>query len=128
MKTTLPKPNMKPNLEIEDNGCFDCEKVECTYMVKDEVWSEAWPTYAEDHQGRDEEIRAKYFRIGAPDEVMWKLETHGRLFLCVACLETRLGRQLALEDFTPMGKAPCNRAIFLAAHFGAHFPPEDEKK
>lgn len=121
MKTTLPQPNLKPTLEIEDNGCFDCEKVECTYMVTDAVWNEAWPTYAEDRLEREEEIRSKYFRGGSPDEVMWKLETHGRLFLCLACLETRLGRRLALADFVPMEDAPCNRAVF----FGARIESEE---
>ena len=114
MTPTLPQPNLSPNMDVEDSGCFDCHKVECTYMLKDEVWAEAWPTYAKDQEEREFEIRSTH-RSGAPDEMLWRLETHGRLFLCFACLETRLGRALVLEDFSPMEEAPCNRAVFLGA-------------
>ncbi len=58
--------------------CADCardvmELGEYSYMVKREVWAQA-----------------------APDD-----PRNDTFFLCIACLEARLGRQLNLEDFNP---------------------------
>ena len=118
---------MRPTLEVEDNGCFDCQGVEATYMLCDAVWSRAWPTYLADRDERQTKIREVVldgldpaFAIAADEEnIAYKLETHGRLFLCLSCVEKRLGRALSLTDFVPWEQAPCNRLLLLGYRMGS---------
>lgn len=63
--------------------CHDCAGPNDLYMVRDEIWAAIW----------------------AP------VEPRKGLFLCFGCLEARLGRQLALSDFTP---APINNGLRFA--------------
>jgi hypothetical protein len=60
-------------------SCTDCGA--CTkslgegYMVTRAIWLQAWPTYRRERYGQ---------------------------FLCIGCLESRLGRTLTKSDFTPV--------------------------
>lgn len=125
--STLPQPNMRPLLKVEDNGCFDCEGVECTYMLKDDVWAEAWPTYRADRDKHRTGVQEEFLRGLDPDlatpadkeNLMFKLETHGRVFLCLTCVEKRLDRSLVLLDFEPWEIAPCNRLVFFGHLIGS---------
>lgn len=119
---TLPRTGILPNPELEDDGCFDCGFVEATYMVHDTVWMEAWPSYWEDRTERREHEAAKFGELGELGEpgtydricdLQLRLETHGRLFLCLPCLADRLKRPLRLDDFTPWREALCNRPFFI---------------
>jgi hypothetical protein len=56
---------------VNCNDCdVDTQDIGEWYMVKDEVWAAAWPKGSK------------------------------REFLCIGCLETRLGRRLTSDDFT----------------------------
>lgn len=115
-ETSIPPPAFSdPDfLEVEDNRCFDCERDEVTYMVHDTVWLEAWPTYGSDLEERRKAVSEEACAKGLDgDLLIWRIETHGRLFLCLGCLELRLGRNLIMGDFTPWEDAPCNRLILL---------------
>jgi hypothetical protein len=65
--------------------CTDCEVGTITigerFMVKDEVWEDAWDVWAERNK-------------------MWARRVPGQMVLCVGCLEARLGRELCATDFT----------------------------
>jgi hypothetical protein len=67
-------------------ACADCGVGTLTlhewYMVRDEVWEEAW-------RGRRK----------------WSHAIDGQEVLCIGCLEKRLGRTLMADDFI---SAPCN--------------------
>jgi len=118
---------MRPILEVEDNGCFDCQGVECTYMLRNEVWNEAWPNYLSDRDERRTKIQEEVLDGLDPDlaiaadeeELAYKLETHGRLFLCLSCVENRLDRALVVTDFLPWEEAPCNRLLLLGYLMGS---------
>ena len=65
------------------NPCLDCGKPTCPYqqpsewyMVHDEIWAES----------------------GAPTRTVMDERTCGS-YLCIGCLEARLGRQLTAADF-----------------------------
>jgi hypothetical protein len=67
--------------------CADCDvdtlAIGEYYMVLDEVWEQAWP-------GRRRHFSTRHSRH-KPRRV--------RQFLCVGCLEARIGRQLNRDDF-----------------------------
>jgi hypothetical protein len=121
---TLPKPAPDDEfirLQVEDNGCFDCTGVECTYMVHRRVWALAWPSYDVDKAARQKTVaeiaRARGHAPGS-DGFALDMEAFGRLFLCLPCLSERLGRPLRPDDFLPGTRAPCNRAIELGVSMG----------
>ena len=61
--------------------CHDCGTQDFDlFMVRNEVWMQAWPTYVE-------EMKA----------ILSKKKRHG--FLCKPCMEKRLGRKLASRDY-----------------------------
>lgn len=114
MKTTL-----EPLERVVPPGgmyCFDCGCWPEEYMLRDEVWLEAWPEYAEVRRlmwGRvamkvdpDRTLRAK-----DREEFHRAIQREREfLLLCFSCVEKRLGRLLVLGDFKD---APINRAIRL---------------
>jgi hypothetical protein len=121
---TLPKPAPDDEflrLQVEDNGCFDCTGVECTYMVHRRVWALAWPSYEVDKAARRKTVaeiaRARGHAPGS-DGFALDMAAFGRLFLCLPCLSERLGRPLRPDDFLPGTRAPCNRAIELGVSMG----------
>ena len=71
--------------------CHDCKGGNHDYMVKKEVWLQAWPTYHEEHKALLAEIR----------QARKEGRTNGRghLLLCFNCLKKRLGRPLTVDDF-----------------------------
>lgn len=73
------------------HGCVDCG-AEDSYMLRNEVWREAFPNYVEVKKQR-------------------KLEDpKNHTCVCIPCVEKRLGRDLRITDFV---EAPINRNIFL---------------
>lgn len=67
--------------------CFDCPTLYPAYMVRDNVWLQAWPEYPK--------LRgAGRWRCG-----MGMTPRRRFLGLCFTCLERRLGRPLAPVDF-----------------------------
>lgn len=74
-------------------NCMDCsDNNDYKYMVKDEIWLKAVPTY--------KHLRASRIHV----------------YLCLTCLSTRLGRKLKINDFIP--GLPINRSFFLAYEMG----------
>lgn len=71
--------------------CIDCKSSHDNYMVLNPVWKAACPDYV----------------------VLKKTRKH--VNLCLACLESRLGRNLVAEDFT---SATINDAIRLGIRIG----------
>lgn len=68
--------------------CHDCKGHNDEYMVRPEVWAQAWPTYQ-----HDKKILLAKVRDG-------KLQQWAAfLLLCLDCLERRLGRPLSEADF-----------------------------
>jgi hypothetical protein len=120
----LPRPEPDDEFlrrEVEDNGCFDCAGVECTYMVHHHVWATAWPSYETDTDARRktvaESARVRGYLPGSEGFAL-DMEAFGRLFLCLHCLSLRLGRHLRPDDFLPGTRAPCNRSIELGLAMG----------
>lgn len=75
-------------------GCVDCgigtdTLGEYPYMVRDDVWEQAWAG------------RRKSWQCPRPDGRI----VEGQEVLCIGCLEKRLGRTLVASDFTD---ASCN--------------------
>jgi hypothetical protein len=70
--------------------CFDCDKPSPAYMVRHEVWAQAFPDYKETKL----QIR-KMIGAPIPEADQWKM----CLLLCFSCLEHRLGRYLQPKDF-----------------------------
>jgi hypothetical protein len=101
---------------VVQTRCADCEVGTLTigefYMVRDDVWQQAWKG------------RAKPWQHRAP----------GQMMLCVGCLETRLGRKLCAADFTDaplndpsqftMSARLLDRLQWPTAHIGK--PPVEE--
>lgn len=86
-------------------NCYDCKRSGGSFMVKDAVWKEAWPEYAElkrslnqKYKGTNEQFRA-------------------HLNLCLCCLSKRLKRKLKKEDFDLT--LPINDLIVLGMEMGA---------
>lgn len=77
--------------------CRDCKDYSTPYMVRDEVWNEAWPEYRELRQV----LREKHRNT-------WS-EGKSHVYLCLPCLEKRLGRTLMPADFDL--ELPINAAI-----------------
>jgi hypothetical protein len=70
-----------------DFSCRDCRRDKPEwYMVKDEVWELAWPP------GHYHPNRGPTIARPDPDDY--------NEFLCIECLERRLGRMLSRRDFT----------------------------
>lgn len=67
-------------------------------MVRDEVWFQAWPTYREDRELLQRTAKAREMQIEAV------------CYLCLECLEKRLGRPLVIEDFEDV---PLNKGVFF---------------
>ena len=63
--------------------CYDCRHQSPMYMVRNPVWTAAWPEYRKLRSG----LKAEH-----PDK-----EVH--LLLCFPCLEYRLKRKLTIDDF-----------------------------
>ena len=85
--------------------CRDCDGHGAYYMVTNDVWLQAWPTYVED---KNRELDVCEVALGIPTDEKLTEEQHtliGRSgdlpsgMLCLPCLEKRLGRPLDIEDF-----------------------------
>lgn len=77
-------------------GCYFCSDISCLYMVKDDVWFKAWPSYSKD-----------------------KAANRGKVMeMCFNCLENKLGRPLTIDDFT---NAPVNEGIRLGFEMGLDY-------
>lgn len=76
-------------------GCFDCKRKCPSYMVRNEVWMSAWPTYKKD-----------------------KISTEIYLELCLACLRERLNRPLTIDDFTD---SPINDGVRVGFELGIDY-------
>jgi hypothetical protein len=78
----VSRPDAKPTLEFL---CYDCKQhTHDWYMVKDAVWCLAFPEYRQ--------LKMSFIKC------MPKAQ-RPRIYLCFECLERRLGRPLALDDF-----------------------------
>lgn len=89
------------NTKRKIGECYDCGFSHDWYMLKDEVWLQAWP------EGY-KELRTKL-----------TLENQGRrvfVGLCYECLEKRLGRMLTIDDFD-LG-IPINSGIRMGFKLG----------
>lgn len=99
----------------ENNGstfnCHDCKRSGGDFMVKDVVWREAWPEYAE----KKRELLQKY--KGTNEH----FRTH--LNLCLCCLQKRLKRKLKKEDFDLT--LPVNDLIVLGMEMGGQLALEN---
>jgi hypothetical protein len=96
--TLQDRPNRKPW------ECFDCGRPNHDYFVYDSVWYKAWPTYAED---KTEAVQR--YRGTEQDRLK-------HLFLCLDCLQKRLGRRLHPRDFKL--EVPVNAGIKLGIEMG----------
>jgi len=67
--------------------CRDCKAYTPPYMVRNHVWNEAWPDYLELRRALKERHHDT-----------WS-EGRSHIFLCMSCLEKRLGRALMPADF-----------------------------
>ena len=54
------------------------------------------PTLPRDKNGHPQKGKCEYFRV---PNALWKSVARGADFLCVGCLEQRLGRKLGPQDF-----------------------------
>jgi hypothetical protein len=74
----------------EDTGkqfnCWDCKLVHNSFMVKDPIWKQAFPDYAE----QKKKLKEKY-----KEDKPFLVTIH----LCFTCVEKRLGRKLVPSDF-----------------------------
>jgi hypothetical protein len=68
--------------------CRDCNAPSQSYMVRDEIWLAAWPTYNAERRAL---IRAHKTTNDPCHQTM--------LLLCFSCLDKRLGRPLRPDDF-----------------------------
>jgi hypothetical protein len=84
--------------------CFDCLGPNNSYTVHDHLWDDAWPHH-EEHKSA--------MLVRASDHRMPHNMVHQ--YLCLSCLEKRLGRRLKIEDFDD---APINNAIRFAYQLG----------
>jgi hypothetical protein len=91
--------------------CWDCDKDATGYMLKDDLWHQAWPTYDNDRK----EAAAQYGK----DE-SGKRNPMACLCLCFGCLEKRLGRRLTPLDFN--FKSKLNEGILLGMRFETQSP------
>lgn len=119
----VPSPALRPcrwcngkgERHPDNNGsqfnCQDCRRPCGSYMVKDAVWRQAWPDYAKKKQ----ELMQKYH--GTPEY----FRTH--LSLCLGCLQKRLGRKLAKEDFDLT--LPINNLLLVGMELGAKMQAEN---
>ncbi len=93
--------------------CFDCLTTRLNhYMVHDDLWLKAWPTYEADRKLMKTIRCVLYQGTGG--------NSHG-CFLCFQCLETRIARKLALEDFKDV---PINDSIKFGYAIGQRGPWE----
>lgn len=105
------KPDTAIGRRILRNGkdplaCYDCG-VHCgNFMVKDSVWREAFPGYAEEKR----RLRELY-----PEEDV-RSRAMNFIGFCVKCLYLRLGRPFNLDDFPT--KYKMNDIIHAAYHAG----------
>lgn len=65
--------------------------------------------------GRWETGRWEWYSVHSSVWAQAGMEPHGG-FLCIGCLETRLGRQLCQDDFPP--RASISRVIWIRPDFG----------
>lgn len=89
-------------VRFKNHNCFDCRDEGDVFMVQDQLWDSAWPTYREDRAMLVARCKTMY-----PDHYE---DRNGRLepkwgkgaraLLCLHCLEKRAGRRLVLDDFT----------------------------
>lgn len=84
--------------------CRDCRFQAHDYMLHDEVWLQAWPTY-------EEESAALHKRYPLKRDVRMTF-----LELCFFCVEKRLGRLLTPADFDL--RIPVNHNIALGLRMG----------
>ena len=84
--------------------CFDCEQPAPAYMVKDSVWREAFPKYAEVKRA----LLSQYKGTSAS----WRTHVN----LCFSCLENRLKRPLCSDDFDLA--IPINSGISMGLTMG----------
>lgn len=86
----------------EDTGkqfnCWDCKLVHDSFMVKNEIWRQAFPDYVEQKR----KLKEKH-GLERPFLVT--------IHLCFRCLEKRLRRKLVPEDFNLL--LPINHGIAL---------------
>lgn len=97
---------MSPAPDRIPGGCEDCNRLAIPYMVHDEVWLAAWPTYYEDRRQRLAQFKGTDERWRA-----WCL-------LCLGCLEHRMGRRLKLSDFPK--HLPVNDPIYFGFGLKSH--------
>lgn len=72
---------------ILDTTCLDCDEDGNGYMILNEVWEEACPEQVQ--------LRIEQWKY----QGTWEVFQHGRCFLCMPCVEIRLGRKLTAADF-----------------------------
>lgn len=77
--------------------CYDCgEDADPSYMVKHEVWKEAFPEY--------ETVKREANKTKGAS-----------VYLCLSCLSKRLRRAITLDDLTDV---PLNATYFIGADMG----------
>lgn len=90
-------------LKVRDRSygqdCTCCGGINQPYMVKNSLWKEVFP------KGLKPESR--YRRNHETDKL--ELVSGTGFFVCIACFESRLGRDLIVDDFSD---APINFGIF----------------
>ena len=94
--------------------CFDCLLHADNFMLFQEIWNTAWPTYTADRAM----IHARFATMYP--EFIKDAEKPGRVRrpfagLCFQCLEKRLNRTLTLADFP---RVPANSTIRFAFAMG----------
>jgi len=120
MKTSIPPPvrHSKTPLGEHPFDCFDCGQIADGYMVHRYVWNVAWPDYIERTRERTQKFRKWKAEFEVENEQpplklhikQWREKNWKHLVLCFGCLETRLGRNLTIDDFTEVNS---NRGIRL---------------
>jgi hypothetical protein len=91
--------------ESDTYRCFDCLDRNNGYTVHDRLWDLAWPHHEEHRQ-------AMHMRAEQLNQQHRKMV---RQFLCLPCLEVRLGRSLTIDDFDDV---PINRALRFGYRLG----------
>lgn len=101
LRKVLRDYNNTNTIQKKMGECYDCTSTQDWYMLRDEVWNQAWP---EDYS----KLRTRL-----------TLENQGkRVFICLCydCLEKRLGRSLTIDDFD-LG-LPINSGIRMGFKLG----------
>jgi len=103
--TALPRvePEADRNPIPNFGECYDCRNQAVWYMVRNEVWGEAWPDYLK--------LRTQL-----------RLQNQGKpvhLLLCFKCLSKRLGRELTIDDFDL--NIVSNHGILLGFELGIQY-------